>query len=134
MKSLPQKLERFIRQCHHDRQMYFLVCFIWSFTPKIPPEERFIPEEGAEYAIEAIDGPAAGYSLTYNSDKRNKVSFWVHTQPIYRQDKHDKWSIIYTTVNSEPCYKIKALHGECIVLMLFNFIFELNHFTESHEH
>ncbi|XP_063683403.1 uncharacterized protein LOC134817951 isoform X2 [Bolinopsis microptera] len=74
-------------------------------------EGGFMPEEGAEYAIEAIDGPAAGYALTYNSDRRNNSSYWVHTQPTYRQDKHDKWRIMYTTVNSEPCYKIEVLHG-----------------------
>ena len=57
------------------------------------------------YVIQALDGPAAGCTLSHNSDERSKVSYWVHTQPLSARGKYDLWKI----KRYEDCYKIKAL-------------------------
>ncbi|XP_063682349.1 uncharacterized protein LOC134817151 [Bolinopsis microptera] len=73
-----------------------------SFQCSTSPEQQ-------GYVIQTIDGPAAGCTLTHNSDERSKVSYWVHTQPPSAQGKYDLWKIKRCEVNSQDCYRIEAL-------------------------
>ena len=36
-----------------------------------------MPEADHQYRITKVDGPGAGNTLTYNSDRRNFESYWV---------------------------------------------------------
>jgi len=88
--------------------MLFLVTL---FVVVVALSAEFTPLSDAEYMIQKQDGPAAGYFLTSTSDERNSGSYWVHTQRNNADDDGQKWKIILTEVNSQPCYKFQAIYG-----------------------
>ena len=71
-----------------------------------------MPVSDAEYKIQKADGPASGWYLTSDSERRNKNSGYVHVHPSSGNDKEELWGIEKTTYRKEVCYKIKSLHGK----------------------
>ncbi|KAL5258658.1 hypothetical protein ACHWQZ_G009204 [Mnemiopsis leidyi] len=71
----------------------------------------FTLESGSQYRIQKVDGAGAGYTLTYSSDQRNQMSYWVHTHVSDGTDEGEKWMIILTQYNGQTCYKIQAVYG-----------------------
>ena len=81
------------------------------FSPIFPRLAKRSPNEEREYVIQALDGPAAGCTLTHNSDRRSNFSDWVHTQPTFAKGRYEKWQIQKYEAKPHPIYKIKAKNG-----------------------
>ena len=89
--------------------MFLILCSL-LFPPAFPRLAHSLTSPNGQIGclIQAVDGPAAGCALTHNSDRRNNFSYWIHTQPIWLQN-YDRWLVTKCEVNSQDCYKIKAL-------------------------
>ena len=105
-------------------------------SPTFPRLAKRSPNEEREYVIQALDGPAAGCTLTHNSDRRDNFSDWVHTQPTSGQGRYDKWQIQKYEAEPHPIYKIKAINnknGENIRCTIFIQIIIQIYIVYNHE-
>ena len=73
---------------------------------------EFMPSEDSTYTIQKADGPASGWFLNADSEKRNKNSEYVHTHNSEGGDDGDSWKILKTIYKKNTCYKIESIFGK----------------------